>query len=475
MLVARLIAGLLWLVPLAACGGRGGGSPRGPAPDPNVLVPRLADPTAVYRQLGFLAKGQPLPFVASMHFLAGPVPDSTLSLFGLSMTGSALNYRRVGNVFEARYRVEAVFRRGTEIVGQIGSDQHVRVAAMAETRRADESVIFQHFILLPPGEVTATVVVRDRNGLTSTRDDGLLRVPRFDGSGPRISSLVPIHQGTPRATRSALPTVLANPRATSPQGADTLSFYLEAYDVSPGTRVFLRARHSDSAVVWSDTVTIGEPEVAVAVGPDTVRPDLAAVIVRVAPPQLQLGELRFDATLGGPDTSRTMALVTFSEQWAVTNLDDVLSLLRYFGHEEEIGRIRAADAQQRSELWRTFWRRTDPDTLTPENEGIAAYFRRLLVANLRFRDESEAGWLTDRGEVYITVGEPDREERYDDLRTGRTVIRWTYFYGGETVLIYFINEISLNSFRLTFSSRVEYQRLLTRVRRSTGQAGASGA
>jgi GWxTD domain-containing protein len=439
------------------------------------LVPRLADPTAVYRQLGFLAKGEPLPFVASMHFLAGPTTDSTLGLFGLSMTGGALSFRRVGSVFEARYRVEAVFRRGTDIVGQIGSDQQVRVAAIAETRRADESVIFQHFIYLPPGELTATVVVRDRNGLSSTRDDGLLRVPRFDALGPRLSSLIPIHQGAPRATRSVLPTILANPRATSPQAADTLSFYIEAYETPPGAELYLRALHADSAVAWRDTATIGPPEVAVAVGRDTIHPDVAAVIVRLPPPQLQLGELRFEATLGGVDTARTMALVTFSEQWAVTNLDDVLALLRYFGHEDEISRIRLADTRERSDLWRVFWRSTDPDTTTPENEAISAYFRRLLVANLRFRDESEAGWLTDRGEVYITVGEPDREERYDDLRTGRTVIRWTYFYGGETVLIYFMNEISLNSFRLTFSSRVEYQRLLTRVRRSGGQRGESGS
>src|SRR3990172_3767702 len=293
--VGRFVRGSLVLSAVAAGGARGPGG-RGPAPDPNVLVPRLADPTAVYRQLGFLAKGDPPPCVASVHFLAGPTPDSTLGLFGLSMTGGALSFRRVGNVFEARYRVEAVFRRGTETVGQVGSDQGVRVAAIAETRRVDESVIFQHFIYLPPGELTVTVVVRDRNGLSSTRDDGLLQVPRFDAAGPKLSSLIPIHQGSPRATRSVLPTVWASPGATSRQGADPLSFYIETYDAEPGAQLFLRARHADSAVAWTDTVTIGPPEVAVAVGPDTVRPDIVPVIVRVAPPQLQLGELRFYST-----------------------------------------------------------------------------------------------------------------------------------------------------------------------------------
>jgi GWxTD domain-containing protein len=447
----------------AGCAGAGGPG-RQPTPDPNVLVPRLSDPTAVYRQLGFLAKGEPLPFVASMSFLAGPQPDSTLGLFGLSMTGAALSFRRVGTAFEARYRVEAVFRRGTEIVTQFGSDQVVRVADIAETRRTDESVIFQHFVYLPPGEMSVTVVVRDRNGLTSTRDDGLLRVPRFDAAGPALSSLIPVHQGVPRTTRALLPTVLANPRATSPQGADTLHFYIEAYGIGPGARLYVRAVRRDSGVAWVDTVPVAPPEVAVAVGTDTVTPDIAATIVRIAPPQLQLGELRFEATLGGADTARTLALVTFSEQWAVTNLDDVLSLLRYFGHDEKVREIQRATGQERAALWQAFWRATDPDPMTPENEAMTAYFRRLLVANLRFRDEPEAGWLTDRGEVYVTVGEPDREERYDDLRTGRTVIRWTYFVGGDTVILYFLNELSPTSFRLTFSSRVEYQRLLSRVR-----------
>lgn len=458
-----LIAALLVVLAGCSSAGRPG---RGPAPDPEVLVPRLADPTAVYRQLGFLAKGDPVPFVASVHYLAGPTRDSTLAVFGLSMTSSALSFRRAGNALEGRYRVEAVFRRGTDIVRQMGSDQTVRVGTTGETRRADESVIFQQFIYLPPGELTVTVVVRDRNALKSNRDDGLLDVPLYDGDRPMLSSLIPVYRGTPRVSGSHLPTILVNPRATSPQGADTLIFYLEGYGIASGAPVVLRARHTDGSQAWQDTVDLVVAEVAVAVAGDTVGPDVAAGMIRIAPDQLQLGELRFEASLpGASDTVRTLALVTFSEQWAVTNLDDVLALLRYFGHEEDIRKMWEALQAERTELWRAFWKATDPDSMTPENEALTAYFRRVLVANLRFREETEAGWLTDRGEVYITVGEPDREERYDDVRTGRTVIRWTYFNGGETILLYFVNELSLHSYRLTFSSRVEYQRLLSRVRR----------
>jgi GWxTD domain-containing protein len=431
-----------------------------------MLLPRLSDPAFVYRDLGFFAKGEPLPFVASVRYLAGPAPDSTLVIFALSLNNRSLSFRRVADVAEGRYRVEVVFRRGTEIVSQIGSDQVVRVATMGEARRADESVIFQHFCYLPPGEFTAAVTVRDRNRLVSSRDDGTVVVPRF-GAGPQLAPLVPVYRGTARASRAALPTVLVNPRSTSPQGADTLTFYLEGYGLSPETPVLVRALRNDGGEVWRDTVHLQGALVAAVVGGDTVlaNPEIGVALVRVGPDQLQLGELRFEETMPRtPDTLRTTALVTFSEQWAVTNLDDVLSLLRYFGRDDGVGRIRAAAPAQRAELWRAFWRQTDPDTTTPENEALVAYFRRIEIANIRFQEESQAGWLTDRGEVYVTLGDPDLVERTDDIQSNRTVIRWTYLIGGQTVLLYFVNDLSLQRWRLTFSSRTEYQRLLNRVR-----------
>jgi GWxTD domain-containing protein len=431
-----------------------------------VLLPKLADPAFVYHDLGFFAKGDPVPFVASVHYLAGPTPDSTLAVLALSLSNRALSFRRTADVVEGRYRVEVVFRRGTGIVSQVVSDQVVRVATMGETRRADESVIFQHFCYLPPGELAAAVIVRDRNRLVSSRDDGTIVVPRF-GVGPQLAPLIPVYQGTARASRAALPTVLVNPRSTSPQGTDTLAFYLEGYGVSPATPILVRALRSDGGEVWRGTAHLQGAQVAAVVGGDTVQanPDIGVALLRVGPDQLQLGELRFEATLPqSADTLRTTALVTFSEQWAVTNLDDVLSLLRYFGRDEDVGRIRAAAPAQRAELWRAFWRQTDPDTTTPENEALVSYFRRIEIANIRFQEESQAGWLTDRGEVYVTLGDPDLVERSDDLQSNRTVIRWTYLIGGETVLLYFVNDLSLQRWRLTFSSRVEYQRLLNRVR-----------
>src|SRR5207245_1225991 len=80
------------------------------------------------------------------------------------------------------------------------------------------------------------------------------------------------------------------------------------------------------------------------------------------------------------------------------------------------------------DVWREFWKATDPVPLTPENEAVDDYFRRVQQANIRFPDEGQPGWLTERGEVFITLGEPDE---MTDLssgidRNGTRLLRWTY-------------------------------------------------
>lgn len=471
----RRFAPLVGALAFTACGpaSAGPGAPGALAPDASALLPLLANPASIYRALGFFAQGEPLPFVASVHFLAGPTPDSTLAVFGLSLANRALSFRRTPEALEARYRVEVLFRQGPRIVAQLSSDQDIRVGSLDETHRADESVVFQHFFRLPPGRLDGSVTVRDRNRLVSSRDEQAVEVPRY-GEGPALSQLVPIYRGSPRASRAALPTLLVNPRATSPQGtaagadvgagADTLRFYLEGYGMAPGAAVDLRAVGPDSSTAWRDTVQL----TPVAPGSSTAGTGsvtIAAALVSVDPGQLGLGRLRFEATVpGGRDTARSAVLVTFSEQWAVTNLDDVLSLLRFFGHASELEAIRRAPAAERAARWRAFWRRTDPDTTTPENEALAAYFRRVEIANMRYAEAAQPGWLTDRGEVYVTLGEPDRVDRSDELGGNGGTIRWTYLFGGETVMLYFVNDRSPQRFRLTFSSRAEYERVLARVR-----------
>ncbi len=432
---------------LAACGSvQGTGGER--TPDPTQVVSRILDPHAAYRDMGFMAPGPPLPFVATIRFLAGPHPDSTIAIIGVSLSNSALSFRRSEGVFEAAYNVAATFRHGRQVVKSLSSDQRVRVASFSETQRSDESVVFQQFVLLSPGSFRATVRVRDRHSAATSSDESELGVPQL-GVTTAFSSLIPIFWGEPRSSRSTFPNLLVNPRATVPYGIDTMRFYLESYRLPGGTEIAFEVLEGNGNGVWRDLVQLnGAP---------------ASAIVAISPGALPIGELRIRAVpLDRRDTVEAPLLIGFSDEWVVTNFEDVLSLLRHFGHESTIQAMKRAPPADRAALWRVFWGETDPNPTTPEHEGLIEYFRRLEVANDRYRESGSPGWLTDRGEVFVTLGGPDEVVDHSaGLQGELRVIRWTYLMDG--LILEFVDE-GFGQFRLTPSGRSDYLRVLHRRR-----------
>jgi len=116
------------------------GSPN--TPQPGVEIARLFDAGTIYDRMGLFVTDAPLPTVATIRFLAGPSPDSTLALFALSLANHSLSFRREGNEFIAEYHVELAFRSDSGAPVMLASDQQVRVRGFQETLRADESVLF---------------------------------------------------------------------------------------------------------------------------------------------------------------------------------------------------------------------------------------------------------------------------------------------------------------------------------------------
>jgi len=78
-----------------------------------------------------------------------------------------------------------------------------------------------------------------------------------------------------------------------------------------------------------------------------------------------------------------------------------------------------------------FWKQRDPTSGTPENEFKDEHYRRLHYANRHFgRSVPWPGWKTDRGRIYIILGEP----RGIDRHTGESQVYKTevWFYQGLT-------------------------------------------
>lgn len=82
-----------------------------------------------------------------------------------------------------------------------------------------------------------------------------------------------------------------------------------------------------------------------------------------------------------------------------------------------------------------FWQRRDPEPLTPENEFRTEHHERIAYANLRLGGETAIpGWMTDRGRIWIQLGEPDERETYPAVPGLYPAELWFYLQRDEYLL-----------------------------------------
>ncbi len=113
-------------------------------------------------------------------------------------------------------------------------------------------------------------------------------------------------------------------------------------------------------------------------------------------------------------------------------------------HLSEADKIRIGKLSQEGKvnLLRQFWRSRDPDPSTPENPVYDEAVRRFRYANQEFSTthDSNDGWRTDRGRVYIMYGPYD--ERDEVILSGKSFpyIKWTYYHLEGGCVFLFVND-----------------------------------
>ena len=441
----RLLLSSVLLGALFGCGNwKRVGSQSQPAPSETLT--RIFNSTQFYQKLGRLSAGDPLPFVGTVAFAAGPA-DSVIAVLGLSLENRALAFQREGNVFVARYRVSLSLQREGAPSVDLSREEIVRVAAFQETLRSDESILFQQVLRILPGAYKVNVTVRDVGSTSESRAAQDYTAPSFghaDYSAPILA-----YQATGRGALADPLSLVLNPRGTVGYGSDTLLAYVEGYGFSGPATVPFQVFDEQGHSIYTDSLRFrgGRP--------------VESQVVRLSPDSVSLGELKL--VIGSGAGERTVsALVSFTQAWVVTNFDEMLDLLRYFGFDQRISAMRKAPESERARLWREFYVETDPNPVTPENEALNQYFGRVNAANQRFTDEGVPGWRSDRGEVYISLGPPD-ESIESTPGAGNRIVRWTYI--DLRLVVYFQDETGFGRLRLTPGSRAEYERVLVRLRR----------
>ena len=149
----------------------------------------------------------------------------------------------------------------------------------------------------------------------------------------------------------------------------------------------------------------------------------------------------------GTAERKVSALVSFTQAWVVTNFDEMLDLLRYFGHDDEVNAMRKAPESERARLWREFYAETDPNNITPENEALNQYFGRIAQANQRFTDEGVAR-LAHRPRRGVHQPGPARRESSRTARARRPTGSSAGRYLNYRLELFFRDETGFGRLRL---------------------------
>jgi GWxTD domain-containing protein len=452
------VVGLSGLV-IIGCSPRthGGGGTRGTRGDESGSRSPAAggaapDPSGFYRQLGMLAQPGSLPFVGQLRYLAGRFPDSTLALITLSFANRSLTFTGDGGGQRANYAVTIDVTQGATNVRHFDAHKVIRVASFHETQREDESVIFQQFLSVPPGAYSLSVSVRDENSGNANMQQMAVTVPRF---GPRtLSTPISIYQVKPRVRLDTVPSLIANPRSTIVLGRDTLAgLYVEGYGLPASAKVNVAVLNDAHVVILQDTVNLVR------------QGDLSSALLDFPVASIGVGPVTVVTSLAGAtDSVQAPLFLSFGDEFGITSFDELLSYLRFFVSPQRIQLLRDAPPEQRASMWAAFWKETDPTPSTPDNEALRDYFKRISTANSRYREEGLPGWLTDRGKVYVTLGEPDQAGQ--PLGASGSTARsraeiWVYTQ--YSLRLIFVNQGTNGHLRLSPSSRSDFEKVVRRL------------
>lgn len=111
----------------------------------------------------------------------------------------------------------------------------------------------------------------------------------------------------------------------------------------------------------------------------------------------------------------------------------------------QLSEIMRANYTEKKAFFNQFWAIHDPSPNTEKNEIRDRYYRRIALANEMF-SETREGWKTDRGRVYILLGQPDEIEDYPFQIDSPPYQYWYYYTMG--LKFYFKDEHLIGDYEL---------------------------
>lgn len=306
--------------------------------------------------------------------------------------------------------------KGREVGGDAWEQRFV-VAAIAETQSPGSLLSATRTLKLGAGKYRVRAHVRDANSRRQAEVEGEWEVRGMGPEGLALST--PVFGECAPDTTGGSPRFLENASRRFVSSLERFCVRVGIFDTSRDTESYeiaYRVLEEGGEAVREDQVTVPRSEA----GGVLLTPEVRGLFLGPYRLELKVRAGRREAEAEAEFRLETLGAPRGSD-W-----DVLVAALAIFAGETAAAPLAAtAGEEERERLWRDFWRRRDPDPMTPSNEVLLEFVRRVRYANANFRGLS-TGFETDQGRIYLRYGPPDDvEDRPASDRSPPTVI-WDY-------------------------------------------------
>lgn len=133
-------------------------------------------------------------------------------------------------------------------------------------------------------------------------------------------------------------------------------------------------------------------------------------------------------------------------------LKNELELIEYLATDKDRTTLKLVDQPEEQKKWLfRFWKKYDPNFMTPVNEFRVEYMKRVDYSNRNFSGFRVKGWKSDRGRIYILYGEPTYVENYPNESGMRPHLIWKFDQLQNGVEFVFVDFNQNKEYRLVHS------------------------
>ncbi len=373
---------------------------------------------------------------------AGTTPDSTRLDLYLAVPSEALSFERNGAQFIARYQA----RIKVEGSGKSWLDttfmRTVRTPAGASGAR-QHMEFYQLPVVVPAGSYVASLELLDQRtnlAISNKRNVTTIDYTKFPFT---LSGLLLVNKIREDSSGFVITPLLTEDVSRAAEG---YFIFFEAYNNTGKTSFTLTTeyRTPDGKGVQSQsvakTIPAGRSQQWIRLGYTGISRGSYMVELKAHPAD--------DSTQTLAATQRMVRIEGSVDRLPLSEdeLNEKISQLRYVATQTEMDYIRDGEGfNERQKRYSEFWQRLDPTPGTPQNEAMDDYFGRIQYANDRYRSYA-AGWLTDKGRVYIIYGPPDNVTTDPFRSDGKAIETWQYYDRG--LRLVFVDESGFGDFRL---------------------------